>query len=71
MIKSTANKTDFSDQTLAQLARFGAVGVVSTVAYTVLFLLMQGWAGAQPANVIALLLTALGNTAANRRFTST
>lgn len=27
MIKSTANKTDFSDQTLAQLARFGAVGV--------------------------------------------
>nr|ABP44746.1 glycosyl transferase, family 2 [Mycolicibacterium gilvum PYR-GCK] len=54
---------------LRQAVRFGAVGVVSTVAYTVLFLLMQGWAGAQPANVIALLLTALGNTAANRRFT--
>ena len=35
----------------------------------VLFMLMQGWAGAQAANLIALLLTAIGNTAANRRFT--
>src|SRR6185503_18900981 len=32
-------------------------------------MLMQGWAGAQAANLIALLLTAIGNTAANRRFT--
>lgn len=52
-----------------QVVRFGAVGVASTVAYAVLFLLMQGWTGAQAANLIALLLTALGNTAANRRFT--
>jgi putative flippase GtrA len=43
--------------------------VVSTVAYVVLFLLTQGWLGAQAANLIALLLTAIGNTAANRRFT--
>lgn len=36
MIKSTANKTDFSDQTLAQLARFGAVGVtVKSAAFDV------------------------------------
>ena len=34
-----------------------------------LFMLLQGWAGAQAANLIALLLTAVGNTAANRRFT--
>ena len=49
--------------------RFGAVGVASTAAYVLLFMLMQGWAGAQAANLIALLLTAIGNTAANRRFT--
>jgi len=30
---------------------------------------MQGFAGAQAANLIALLVTAIGNTAANRRFT--
>ncbi|HJT95368.1 MAG TPA: bifunctional glycosyltransferase family 2/GtrA family protein [Mycobacterium sp.] len=52
-----------------QVVRFGAVGVVSTAAYLMLFMLMQGWAGAQAANLIALLLTAVGNTAANRRFT--
>lgn len=52
-----------------QAVRFGAVGAVSTAAYVVLFMLMQGWAGAQTANLIALLLTAIGNTAANRRFT--
>ncbi len=54
---------------LRQVVRFAAVGVVSTAAYVVLFMLMQGWAGAQAANLIALLLTATGNTAANRRFT--
>lgn len=54
---------------LRQVVRFGAVGVVSTAAYVLLFVLMQGWLGAQAANLIALLLTAIGNTAANRRFT--
>jgi putative flippase GtrA len=34
-----------------------------------LFMLTQGWLGAQAANLVALLLTAIGNTAANRRFT--
>ncbi|MCV6981006.1 bifunctional glycosyltransferase family 2/GtrA family protein [Mycolicibacterium pulveris] len=52
-----------------QVVRFGSVGVVSTAAYVVLFLLLQGWCGAQLANLIALLVTAIGNTAANRRFT--
>jgi putative flippase GtrA len=52
-----------------QAIRFGAIGVASTAAYLLLFMLMQGWAGAQAANLIALLLTAIGNTAANRRFT--
>lgn len=54
---------------LRQVVRFGAVGAVSTLAYVLLFLLTRDWLGAQPANLIALLVTAIGNTAANRRFT--
>nr|WP_281942635.1 glycosyltransferase [Micromonospora sp. AKA38] len=52
-----------------QLVRFAAVGVASTLAYLVLFLLARGPLGAQPANLLALLLTAVANTAANRRLT--
>jgi glycosyltransferase involved in cell wall biosynthesis len=52
-----------------QVVRFGTIGVVSSAAYAVLFMLMQLSLGAQVANLIALLLTAIGNTAANRRFT--
>ena len=39
------------------------------MAFALLFLLLQGPFGAQQANFLALLLTAVGNTAANRRFT--
>jgi putative flippase GtrA len=52
-----------------QAVRFGTIGVASTLAYLALFVLMQGWIGAQAANLVALLLTAVANTAANRRFT--
>jgi putative flippase GtrA len=52
-----------------QLVRFAGIGVLSTLAYLVLFLVFRGPLGAQPANLAALLLTALANTAANRRFT--
>jgi putative flippase GtrA len=52
-----------------QLARFVAVGVASTVAYLALFVLLHPGVGAQAANLLALLVTALLNTAANRRFT--
>lgn len=54
---------------LRQVVRFGAIGAVSTIAYLVLFSLLHGVAGAQAANFIALLVTAVANTAANRRFT--
>jgi putative flippase GtrA len=54
---------------LRQVVRFGAVGVASTLAYLVLFSMMQASFGAQVANFVALLLTAIANTAANRRFT--
>jgi putative flippase GtrA len=52
-----------------QLIRFGAVGVFSTVAYLVLFLLFRAPLGAQGSNVLALLSTTMANTALNRRFT--
>ncbi|MFI5837754.1 glycosyltransferase [Micromonospora sp. NPDC051300] len=52
-----------------QLVRFAAVGVASTLAYLLLFLVARGPLGAQPANLLALLLTAVANTAANRRLT--
>ncbi|MGW5671154.1 glycosyltransferase [Micromonospora sp. NPDC003776] len=52
-----------------QLVRFAAVGVASTLAYLVLFVLARGPFGAQAANLLALLVTAVANTAANRRLT--
>ncbi|WP_156662712.1 bifunctional glycosyltransferase family 2/GtrA family protein [Mycobacterium sp. 1274761.0] len=54
---------------MRQTVRFATVGIVSTVAYLMLFMAIHGWLGAQVANLIALLVTAIGNTAANRRFT--
>jgi putative flippase GtrA len=52
-----------------QAVRFAAIGVLSTVAYLLLFLLARPSMGAQAANLVALLVTAIGNTAANRRIT--
>jgi putative flippase GtrA len=54
---------------LTQLVRFAAVGVVSTLAYLVLYSLLRTGLGAQGANFVALGITAVGNTAANRRYT--
>ncbi|WP_052710939.1 bifunctional glycosyltransferase family 2/GtrA family protein [Pseudofrankia sp. DC12] len=56
-------------QLIQQLARFGAIGIASTAAYLALFVLLRGWFGAQGANFFALLVTAVANTAANRRLT--
>ncbi|MDQ0800407.1 bifunctional glycosyltransferase family 2/GtrA family protein [Arthrobacter sp. SLBN-112] len=52
-----------------QVLRFGLVGAVSTLAFALLYLVLQGPFGAQEANFLSLLLTAVGNTAANRKFT--
>jgi putative flippase GtrA len=52
-----------------QAIRFAAVGIASTLAYLLLFLLWRQPLGAQAANLLALLVTAVANTAVNRRFT--
>ncbi|MFE9251782.1 glycosyltransferase [Streptomyces sp. NPDC007088] len=52
-----------------QLAGFCAVGVASTLLYLALYSLCRGFSGPQVANALALLLSALANTAANRRLT--
>jgi putative flippase GtrA len=52
-----------------QVASFAVVGVASTIAYVLLYLLLRGVMSAQAANVTSLLVTAVANTAANRRLT--
>jgi putative flippase GtrA len=54
---------------LAQVLRFAAVGVGATLLYTVLFLAMRPGLGGQAANALALILSTVANTAANRRLT--
>ncbi|MGY1686993.1 glycosyltransferase [Geodermatophilus sp. SYSU D00804] len=58
-----------SSSLAGQLVRFAVVGVLSTLAYLLLFVLLRGVVAAQPANLLALLVTAVANTAANRRVT--
>ena len=53
----------------AQIARFTAVGLVSTAAYVALYALLRPLLSPVMANGIALLVTAIGNTTANRRLT--
>ncbi|MFT4126086.1 MAG: bifunctional glycosyltransferase family 2/GtrA family protein [Gordonia sp. (in: high G+C Gram-positive bacteria)] len=53
---------------VGQLARFCVVGVASTIGYAVLYLLLHSFLGAQVSNFVALAITAVANTAANRSF---
>jgi putative flippase GtrA len=52
-----------------QLVRFAAIGAASTLAYVLIFLFCRGFMDPQLANFLALLITAIANTGANRRFT--
>lgn len=54
---------------LGQVLRFGVVGVLCTVAYALLYLAFEQFLPGQLSNFLALLITAVANTAANRRFT--
>jgi glycosyltransferase involved in cell wall biosynthesis len=51
------------------VARFLVIGVISTLAYVALFLALRGSLGSGWANALALAVTAIANTQANRHFT--
>jgi glycosyltransferase involved in cell wall biosynthesis len=53
----------------SRLLRFLAVGVASTIAYALIYLLLRAPLHPVGANALALALTAVANTALNRRFT--
>lgn len=53
----------------SQVIRFAAVGAASTIAFALLYLILRPLFGGQAANFLSLLLTAVGNTWANRWFT--
>jgi glycosyltransferase involved in cell wall biosynthesis len=52
-----------------QLVRFASIGVVSTVVFAALFAVLAGPLGPVRADIVALGVCALANTAANRRLT--
>ncbi|WP_084265736.1 bifunctional glycosyltransferase family 2/GtrA family protein [Actinomadura macra] len=52
-----------------QLPAFAVIGVISTAAQLVLFVLLRMVTGPLWANALSLVVTTIGNTAANRRFT--
>jgi putative flippase GtrA len=52
-----------------EIALFAVIGGLSTAAYAVMYLLLRTIVGPAAANAIALVVTAVGNTAANRRLT--
>jgi putative flippase GtrA len=54
---------------LRQPASFAAIGIVSTLAYAVLYTTLRATAPAPAANAFALVATTIANTAANRRIT--
>ncbi len=53
----------------SQVLRFISIGVVSTAAYALIYLMLAAWLVPEVANALALGATAVGNTAANRRLT--
>lgn len=57
------------DSLPVQLIKFGFVGALSTLAYLVIYLLLRIIVSAEVANLTALLITAIANTATNRRLT--
>jgi putative flippase GtrA len=52
-----------------QVGQFTAIGVASTLAYLGLYVVLRGRLGAFSANAVALAVTAVANTSANRRIT--
>jgi putative flippase GtrA len=68
-VASLATSGDRRTDLPLQVARFTVIGVASTIAYVLLYLMLRGLMSAQAANMLSLLTTAVANTAANRRLT--
>jgi putative flippase GtrA len=66
---SALNLSDPNRGLIRQLASFGAIGAASTLAYVALYALLRQFAPPALANGAALAITAVANTAANRRLT--
>jgi putative flippase GtrA len=64
-----AGPESFDDTLGSQLVRFASIGAVSTIVFGALFALLWGPLGGFGADVVALVLCSLANTAANRRLT--
>ena len=54
---------------MRQLTSFAAIGLVSTLAYVAIYSILREAVPAGVANAAALVITAVGNTAVNRRLT--
>ena len=52
-----------------EVLTFGAIGVVATISYVLIYSLLRSSLSATADNLVALAITTLGNTAANRRLT--
>jgi len=66
---SARNLSQSNRELFRQLVSFGVIGVASTLAYVALYALIRQVAPPAVANAAALVMTAVGNTAANRRLT--
>jgi glycosyltransferase involved in cell wall biosynthesis len=53
----------------SHVVRFAAIGAVSTLAYALIYLVLRGASSPGVANAIALAITAVANTQANRHWT--
>lgn len=66
---SRADEQTLGSSLFGQLVRFAAIGAASTLAYLLIFVFCRGFMDPQLANFLALVITAVANTGANRRFT--
>jgi putative flippase GtrA len=69
LIRAQLGRPPLAAGLTGQLFRFAGIGALSTLAYLLLYAALRAPTGPQLANLLALLVTAVGNTAANRRLT--
>jgi putative flippase GtrA len=68
-VERNAGTRLIDDDLGGQLARFASIGIVSTILFAALFVALSGPIGRFGADIVALTICSLANTAANRRLT--